>query len=446
MPYNYRIIFLSLSIIFSNLMAVENPSLNIKPLDEPEIPEIMRNILNNQQHHHHHEHHHHHYPKQQQTTETIAPSLVFSEIDIEEMQRVLKTSPEEAKFIVKYLQNPEFALIQDYRSATFVGEPGTGKTTTAKAIGHEMSKHGWEVKFLSSTSLLGEYRNQTSIQLQKELQAIEASKKPTILIIDELNRLLENSNSKHHDTDMIATALWAFLDKNRGNKNFFFIGTMNRANKLPKAYKSRILLDYIEFPMVSNSKFKSEFIRRELTRTKITLDSEITDIFLDIELKKMGICSERDLKNLSDAIYKRSVMTGTIPTHDKMIIKKATITHVINQYIQNKSKLDYDTEDETDEERENRYHKENLEMQEMHFMQQQKIQFALHDNQEVSTFLGQSYHSIKKEGKKKINNLFSDEQEKIFEKKMKNTYERRAKECTGCPTCDAKKAAEKANK
>jgi hypothetical protein len=135
MLYNHRIIFLSLSIFFISL-AAKNPTVTIKPLDEPDIPEIIHNILKNQQHHHHHHHHHeHHHHPRQQTAQTIAQTLVFSEIEIEEIQRALRYSPEEARFIVKFLQNPElFALTQDYRSATFVGEPGTGKTTTAKGI------------------------------------------------------------------------------------------------------------------------------------------------------------------------------------------------------------------------------------------------------------------------------------------------------------------------
>lgn len=427
MSYNYQIIFLSLY-TFSGLLAAENPEQNnivhppikITSLDDSDMPEIIHNIQNNQQHHHRHEHHHHHHAQEQQVAQTIAQSLIFSEIDIEEMKRVFSSSPYEAQFIIKYLQNPKlFPLTQDYRSATFVGEPGTGKTTMAKAIAHEMSKQGWDCKFLSSTSLLGEYRNQTSIRLQKELNAIETSEKPTILIIDELNRLLENSNSKHHDTDTIATTLWTFLDKHRDNKNFFFIGTMNRANKLPKAYKSRILLDYIEFPLVGNSNYKKTFIRRELSKNA-QLETEITDAFLVEELQKMGICSDRDLKNLSNAIYKRSCITDTTLPHDKMIIKKAAVTYAIDQYIKNKIKLDYDVEDETDEERQNRHHKENLDMQQSLFTQQQMIQLATNEHQEsYQTPLSPwSSSYISDEGKKKINSLISDEQKELLKKAM----------------------------
>jgi AAA+ superfamily predicted ATPase len=446
MSYNYRIIFLSFS-IFSSSLAVENPQQNnipnppikITSLDVSDIPEIIRNILNNQQHHHHHEHHHHHYPQQQQSAPTIAQSLVFSEIDIEELKLVFKTSPKEAQFIIKYLQNPTlFQLSQDYRSATFVGEPGTGKTTTAKAIAYEMSKQGWECKFLSSPSLLGEHRNQTSIRLQKELEAIETSKKPTLLIIDELNRLLENSNSKHHDTDTIATALWTFLDKQRDNKDFFFIGTMNRANKLAKAYKSRILLDYIEFPLVSDPKFKNEFIRRELTTKSTTLDAEITNEFLDKELEKIGICAARDLRNISNYIHKTSQMAKTTTVTDKMVINKVAITNAMDRYIQAKIKLDYDIEEETDEERQNRHHEENLEMQQSLFIQQQMIQLTTNENQVSRQFplspWGINY--LSPEGKKKIDLLISDKQKELLEEMMKETNAKRADE--------EKAAAEKA--
>jgi len=384
----------------------------------------------------------------QQPTETSAQSHTFDQADIEEMNLVFASSPKEAQCIVKHLQDPTFfELVQDYRSTTFVGEPGTGKTTMALAIAYTMTQEGWEYKFLSSTSLLGEHRNQTAIALQKEFAAIEASKKPTILIIDELNRLLENTDSKHHDTDTAATALWTFLDKQKGNKKFFFIGTMNRANKLPKPYKSRILLDYIKFPLINNPKLKNDFIRKTLTTKNTSLDTEVTDTFLDIQLEKIGSCSGRDLKNISNAIYKISKINETQPS-DSMIIKKAIITHAIDLYVKNKIELDYDIEEETDEQRQNRYHKENQEMQERHFVQQQMIQMTTNDNQYVDTSSSQqNHHFISSDGKEKINSLISDEQKQLYKDSMKNTHARVAQEATIKAARDkatAEKAAEEA--
>lgn len=412
MPYNYRIVFLSLS-IFSSSLAIENPPINIKPLDEPDASEIIHNFINN---------------KQQETTEPISQQPAFGDLEIKEMEFVFIRSPKEAQCIVNHLQDPSyFPLNQNYRCVIFVGEPGTGKTVMAKAIAHKMKKHNWEYKFLPSTSFLREHRNQTAILLQKELEAIKKSKKPTILIIDELNLLMENSESKHHDTDATAKALWTFLDQQQDNKDFFFIGTMNRANKLPKAFKSRIILNYIKFPLVNNPKFKNAFIREILTTEATKLDTEITDEFLDQELKKTGDCSERDLKNLLLAICRTSKINS--PTSSSpIIIQKAAIIETIDQYAKNKIELDYNFEEETDEERQNRHHKENLEMQEMHFVQQQYIQMIAHNNQYVLSLLGQSIHALTDGGIDKIISVLSDEQKTIFNKKIHSSAVKRAHE------------------
>jgi AAA+ superfamily predicted ATPase len=422
MQHARSIAFLSL-FIFTNSLPQENiiqKNIKNKPItlisdEEQKISKIIHESLSNQH-------------------QSIAELLTFSETDIEEMNLVFASSPKEAQCIVKHLLDPTFfELVQDYRSTTFVGEPGTGKTTMALAIAYTMTQEGWEYKFLSSTSLLGEHRNQTAIALQKEFAAIEASEKPTILIIDELNRLLENTDSKHHDTDTAATALWTFLDKQKGNKNFFFIGTMNRANKLPKPYKSRILLDYIKFPLINNPKLKSDFVRTTLTTKNTSLDAEVTDAFLDKELEKIGSCSGRDLKNISNAIYKISKINERQPSNP-MVIKKATITHIIDLYVNNKIELDYDIEEKTDEQRQNHYHKENQEMQERHFIQQHMIQMALKDDE--NAFSNGAY--LRKKGKEKINSLISDEQKQLYNDMMKNTYARETLEA------NIKAAADKA--
>src|SRR5438445_830323 len=128
MPYNYRIIFLSLS-IFSSSLAIKdfsqndsrNEPIKVTPLHVREIPKTAYDLINNE--------------RIQQQTSPIAQQPAFSAVDIEEMNLVFDSSPKEAQFIIKYLQNPTlFELTQDYRSAIFVGKPGSGKTTMAKKI------------------------------------------------------------------------------------------------------------------------------------------------------------------------------------------------------------------------------------------------------------------------------------------------------------------------
>lgn len=357
-----------------------------------------------------------------------AQSSDFTAMDIEEMKLVFKSSPKEAQLIVDHLQDPTFfPLSEGYRSALFVGEPGSGKTTMARAIGYKMAAHGWEYKFLLSTSLLGEHRNHTAIRLQKELEAIAVSKKATILIIDELNLLLENADSEHHDTDATSTALWTFLDKQKNNKNFFFIGTTNRVNKLPKPCKSRFFLDSITFPLVHDFKVRSKLIRKHLTNGKTILDEEVTDDFLDKEIEKIGSCSGRDLEKISGVICRESkrAQSAQVPV---TVIKKAAIAHAVNHYMLKRMEFDYDAKEETDEQRQNRFHKENLEMQERHFIQQHMIQMAINNNQYVKTDHGTNRHYISAEGEECIAALISDEQKQLYNDMMQKTHARRAQE------------------
>ncbi len=428
MPYNYGIIFLSLC-LFNSSLAVDNSPPPIKPFDESDILELIHNALSAQQHNHYHQHHHHHYPQQQETTLSATQSLAFTELDMKKMSLVFKSSPKEARFIVNHLQNPTFfPLNEDYRSAIFVGEPGSGKTTMAKAIAHKMIEHGWEYKIISSTSLLGEQRNHTAMRLERELDAIKASKKPTILIIDELNLLLENSESKHHDTDATSKALWMFLDQQSGNKDFFFIGTMNRINKLPKPYKNRILPDCIKFPLMTDSTIKMQFLRDYLTNPHTMLDKEVTDDFLIQEVEKMGDSSGRDLENISKVICRTSKINQTTPS-SPLIIKQAAITYATDQYLRQKMESNYNLEEETDEERQNRHHKENMDMQQIHFVQQQIIQASANPNSDVYTGndvkSGLNLHYTHyKDGIKKEYSLISDEQKKLYNDMMKKTREK----------------------
>jgi hypothetical protein len=73
----------------------------------------------------------------------------LSQEEKEELEFVFQNSPIEAQYITNHLQDPDFfSDNQDYRSTIFVGEPGTGKTTMAKAIAYKMSQHGWEYKIM----------------------------------------------------------------------------------------------------------------------------------------------------------------------------------------------------------------------------------------------------------------------------------------------------------
>jgi len=285
----------------------------------------------------------------------------FSDNELAEMEMVFKSAPKDAQNIVKHLQDPNyFKGHKDYRSAYFVGEPGCGKTTMAKAIAYQMSKQGWTYKIISSTQLLRSDRNNTSIQLEKELEAAAASTKPILIIIDELNRLLENTDSKNHDTDSTTTTLWTFLDRESENEKIFLIGTMNRIDKLPKPFKNRMSSDYIEFSYITDPEIQQKTLRQYFLATELKLDPEVTDDFLKTELGKMRACSGRNLKKICWITYKiqRRKEDGPI-----LPIKKSSIIEAINEFVERNEKIGYNKTEETDEERQERYHSTSTKLQ-----------------------------------------------------------------------------------
>lgn len=441
MLYTRHIIFSSLcffTLSFSTETTNPHQPFTITPLYVPDITEEM------QKEHEENE-------KKLAETEKKANILKvlnsFNEEDVAEMETIFASSPEKAQLIVNHLQDPDyFPDSKNYRASFFVGEPGTGKTMMAKAIAYKLAKEGWDYAFISSTSLLGEHRNQTATRLQRILEKIEKSNKPTIIIIDELHRLLENADSKHHDTDSTSTALWTFLDRQNGNKNIFFIGTMNRMNKLPKPFKDRMLFCNITFPLINDTKTKISLIRKNLTTTKYNLDNEVTDVFLTQELERIGPCSARNLKKMSIAIL---MMNRSSNKNTPFIIKKSFITQAVNEYLHQKKQMEYDAIEETDEERQNRFHKENAEMSEKHFIEQQKISERHFAQQQILQIAANSYsteNSFYSLGKDEhFNRYLSDEQNKIYQDMMAKTYARREAEKKAA-AAKAKAEAEEAAK
>ncbi len=192
----------------------------------------------------------------------------------EDMMSAYRDAPYDARVVVDHLTRP---LDPAWRAAFFVGRPGTGKTTAALAIPHLAR---WYFDFVPSGPLLSRYRNETKEKLEAHLQRAVSSGKKVVVIIDEINRLLENFNSKKHDSDATSSALWMFLDSQKYNNNFFLIGTMNRDDKLPDPFKSRAVGSTVRFKMIPPNKLK-EILKGKITSPTMELDPECDDTFMD---------------------------------------------------------------------------------------------------------------------------------------------------------------------
>jgi SpoVK/Ycf46/Vps4 family AAA+-type ATPase len=167
-----------------------------------------------------------------------AESETFEGTPIALIEATYLGAPAMAKLIVSHLQDPNYAGSPEFRTAFLVGDPGTRKKTLAKAIAYKAQR---ELVFFSATDFLDDQRNGLSRKLVEKLKVIVAEKKAVVVVVDGINRLLENYENKCHDS----AVLWDFLDRQYGNHNFFLLGTMNSTDKISQSSKGRMLAQCI---------------------------------------------------------------------------------------------------------------------------------------------------------------------------------------------------------
>lgn len=375
--------------------------------------------------------------KVRQASSSSSSQKDFYGTPIKLLKTVYEQAPQKIKVTVEHLKNPAYLGGVDgrnskkYRALFFVGEPGTGKTTLAKAIAYESKRFP---RFIPAMSLLGEYRNQTAINLTKEFNTSVAITKltPIIIVIDELHRLLENYDSKHHDTDSSATALWTFLDSQYGNHNFFLIGTMNRADKIPQPLKSRILARYIKLSPVNSIAYKRLIFLDNLISSQTQISEEVSSVYLDKILKALPTATGRELEELAlETVIvcreqQKSDFCITIcKTHIEEALKRINFAY---------QDMKYDKVEETQEEREERRHQEALDQRDLHFIQQQKIQMTLLNGQITKnhqawgiydrvtrlgsnpSYVDESKQGLTKEAQQEVMSYLSEKQKLLYKK------------------------------
>ncbi len=345
----------------------------------------------------------------------ISQPEVFQGVPVDLLERVYKDSPERAKTIVSHLRSESSISRPNFRSAFFIGEPGTGKTTLAKAIAY---KSGRELKFFSFAQFLGDQRNSSALNLWGDLDVLVAENKPVVVVIDEINRFLENEKSKHHDTDTSSAALWTFLDSQYGNHNFFLIGTTNRVDKLARPMKSRMMLRCVKLNTVVEPEKKAEIFLYHLSLLGCKPHQEVRAAFLKTIFGKLPVIAHRDLSELAQAV---TFCYEEDKSSDSRIIKREHIKKAFEELQTIYPDFKYDIQEETDEEMRDRHHKESLTQQELHFVQQQKIQIAMQKTANCSDRGG-----VFERGIKEAEASLTDKQNQLYEDSVRSGRGQRA--------------------
>lgn len=264
-------------------------------------------------------------------------SQIFHGTPIKELEAVFTTAPTRVKNIVRHLENPHFMERPRYRAAFFVGQTGTGKTVLAKAIAYKAQR---DLHFVPSVSLLSSIRNQSAEKLRNRFDTIERTKQPCVLVIDDINLLLENYENPDYDTAVSASALLECLERQHANHNFFLIGTMIRAEKIPTEVKHHPMIKTISIEPITDPNIKRSIFIQKITSPSCILDEEINDEYLDKIISRLPGRSTRMIKSLASS----TVMTYRIEDQESKIlhIKKKHIDRALEKIIKTCREMKYE--------------------------------------------------------------------------------------------------------
>lgn len=281
------------------------------------------------------------------------------------LKSAYERAPRRAHRIVESLSGRDWPGRYPFNYAIFDGEPGVGKSTLALAIAYELK---WDVqKFGTNDFMKIESRNGTSVIFNQMMSQFEDSDEKTVIILDEINHLLMNYNSKHHDTDASAMSLWLFLDNIRNKKNLFLIGTTNGIGGFPPQIRSRCKGAVITIEAEKNiDRIKKMLLEGLSHDPRITILDEAKDYINQCAVPLEGY-SARDInyliyeiKGQADEGVEVQGDNDKSEEDDKLIIKLGHIKAALDDFADLEVRFDVKPYHEVEFEQRERHHQEIL--------------------------------------------------------------------------------------
>ncbi len=316
----------------------------------------------------------------------LAPT--FEGIDVNDLETVFEAAPKDAKWIIKQLTK---FVSEDLgsRASFLIDGYGTGKTVLAKALAYKLcSNSHWSYEYISSREFVGEYRNQTGVCLRSYLKKIVELKRPTLLIIDQFNKILEYTKSSSDDTSFASDLICNFLDNQERNENIFLLGIMDRATKLDQRLKSRILLHCIRMPEPTNPQLKRITFTSKLINDSIQLHPEVTNEWLTQFLENAPAITGRNFRCL--ALHLKEMLEAQGALEEKeffekeiTLITQSDLQSALESYLAAQKHLFHVDPYESHIDRAERFHQEQMAQREQ-IHQEQMAQRELAHQEEMA--------------------------------------------------------------
>lgn len=304
----------------------------------------------------------------------LLPSQCFSVDDeenyfygesIEVLEAAYKNAPRRVYWIVdSLLGNKRGPGSYPFNYTLFDGEPGVGKSTLALAIAYKLQ---WDVQILGVNDFMKvENRNGTSVVFNNIMSAFEDCDDNTIIIIEEVNHLLMNYDSKHHDTDSSSMSLWLFLDGLKRNPNLFFIGTTNGIGGFPPQLESRFKAAVVSITADNNTDRIKDNLLKGLSHEKVVISDE-AKTHLNQYVHLLQSYNARDIQHL---VYEIQGQAYEFPEYDgdKLIIRPYHISAAFKALEDIKVRFKAKPYSETEIEQRERLHQEILAQSNQQFL------------------------------------------------------------------------------
>lgn len=285
------------------------------------------------------------------------PTTFYNE-SIDVLEHVYSSAPFKVHHIVNSLQGKEDDPYE-FNYAIFNGKTGVGKSTLAVAIAYKLK---WKLqKFSARDFIKSENRNATATTFNIITEGLVNYKDNLILVIDEINHLLMNYDSKHHDTDTSSMSVWTLLDEIKHKQNIFLIGTTNGIGGFPPQILDRLEPGIIKIMVNKDPNYIRQALLCRLNKSQIIITQEAIQYLQDHITNLDGYSSRNIISLASEIRIKAREDAYKKGRQDCLIIKPEHIQMALASLAEIKDEAQQKPYKDTEFDQRERHHKEMLE-------------------------------------------------------------------------------------